>query len=394
MRTDKFIWVLAISLILLIPIHARERGAWIATVANIDWPAVEAVGNDSAQQAAMVGILDSLQQAGMNFVIFQVRPTADALYESELEPWSHWLSGQQGVGPSYDPLDFVITEAHKRDMAVHAWVNPYRVNIAIMDTSVLCSSHLMRQHPNWFWRYGKQFYFNPALDEPREWLCMVVEDIVCRYEVDAIHMDDYFYPYPQGKQQLPDMADYLSDPRGFEDIADWRRDNVNKTIEALSETIRSTKSNVAFGISPFGIYKGGAGLNNYCDLYADVIYWIEQGWIDYVAPQLYWEISDKFTDYVTLTKWWAEAVEQANHRYLLNHVMSPVTHEPCKLYIGLAVYRLGGGKENPAWREGNEIMRQLRFNQTVDKLDGEIFYSTRPLLNNPRHLLDSLFLNL
>ena len=330
----------------------------------------------------------------MNFVIFQVRPTADALYESELEPWSHWLSGQQGVGPSYDPLDFVITEAHKRDMAVHAWVNPYRVNIAIMDTSVLCSSHLMRQHPNWFWRYGKQFYFNPALDEPREWLCMVVEDIVCRYEVDAIHMDDYFYPYPQGKQQLPDMADYLSDPRGFADIADWRRDNVNKTIEALSETIRSTKSNVAFGISPFGIYKGGAGLNNYCDLYADVIYWIEQGWIDYVAPQLYWEISDKFTDYVTLTKWWAEAVEQANHRYLLNHVLSPVTHEPCKLYIGLAVYRLGGGKENPAWREGNEIMRQLRFNQTVDKLDGEIFYSTRPLLNNPIHLLDSLFLNI
>ncbi len=385
------------------------RGAWIATVANIDWPSavydvtqdsVSAQGYSEAQQAEMLWILDSLKSIGINAIIFQVRPTADALYMSELEPWSHWLTGRQGIwndsATQYDPLAFVVDEAHMRGMEVHAWVNPFRVNIATMDTSVLCSSHLMRRQPDWFWQYGKQWYFDPANDECREWLCMVVEDIVCRYAIDAIHMDDYFYPYPIGKTPLPDSKDYETNPRGFEDIRDWRRDNVNKTIYALSQTIRQTREGVEFGISPFGVWRNAdvahsadsnvpnwgdslptgsrtmAGMTNYDDLYADVLLWMREGWIDYVVPQLYWEIGKKVADYEELAHWWA------------------AHHYDCKLYIGMAPYRLGGAREAKAWKEGNEIIRQMQMNRAIEGIDGECFYSTRPLLKNPKNICDSI----
>ena len=363
--------------------QTRFRGAWIATVANIDWPKPL---NDSAfasqhpysiatsQQRDLETLLDSLQMIGVNAIIFQVRPTADALYRSELEPWSHWLTGAQGSPTTYDPLHFAIEAAHARGMELHAWINPYRVNIAIMDTSVLAPDHLLRLHPEWFWQYGKQWYFNPALDVTRDWLCAVVEDIVCRYDIDAIHMDDYFYPYPIRGKELPDAQDYQRDPRGLDNIGDWRRDNVNRTIKAVHDIIRSTRPEVQFGISPFGIYSNGTGLTNYYDLYADVILWVREGWIDYVAPQLYWEIGRKNADYDLLARWWAEQVG----------------HYPCRLYIGQAVYRLGGAKENTAWRNGNEIIRQMRLNETIEGIDGEILYSTRPLLRNPQGIIDSL----
>ena len=357
----------------------RFRGAWIATVANIDWP--DTIATPVQQQHTLETMLDSLQLLGVNAVIFQIRPTADALYRSEIEPWSHWLTGQQGRVASYDPLAFIIEAAHARSMELHAWINPYRVNIATMDTSVLCDEHLLRLHPEWFWQYGKQWYFNPALPQTREWLCSVVEDIVCRYDVDAIHMDDYFYPYPIAKTPLPDAEDFRKDSRGFENITDWRRDNVDRTIQAVHEVIRTTKPSVRFGISPFGIYKDGKGLTNYYDLYADVIKWVQEGWIDYVAPQLYWEIGRKNVDYEQLSHWWADAVHNAN-------ILHP--DQPCRLYIGQAVYRLGGAKETQAWKTGNEIMRQIRLNATIDGIDGEIFYSTRPLLRNPQSIVDSL----
>jgi len=289
------------------------RGAWIATVANIDWPSKEARGNDSLQQAEMTLLLDSLQSLGINAIIFQVRPTADALYYSELEPWSHWLTDHQGREAQYDPLEWMCRECHRRHMELHAWINPYRVNIASMDTSLLTRNNMLYQQPDWFWHYGQQWYFNPALPSTREWLCMVVEDIVCRYDIDAIHMDDYFYPYPIAKQSLPDADDFQRDPRGFTDIRDWRRDNVNLTVQALSEKIHKTKPNVRFGISPFGIYQSnGSTLSNYSDLYADVLHWIQEGWIDYVAPQLYWNIGNARADYATLARWWAHAVDSCN----------------------------------------------------------------------------------
>lgn len=274
----------------------------------------------------------------------------------------------------YDPLYIAVKECHKRGMELHAWLNPYRVNISQMDTSVLCDNHLMRQHPDWFWQYGKQWYFNPALEDTREWLCMVVDDIVCRYDIDAIHMDDYFYPYPIGQQALPDAKDFRNDPRGFTDIRDWRRDNVNRTVEALSKTIHQAKPSVGFGISPFGIYKGdGSTLSNYNDLYADVLYWIQEGWIDYVVPQLYWTIGNSKADYAQLAQWWAAAVDSCNHQ--------------CQLYVGLSPYKLGS---KGAWSKGNEIARQMRLNRQIDGITGECFYSTRPLLKNPLHVCDSI----
>ena len=363
------------------------RGAWIATVANIDWPSAEAVGNTEAQQAEMTFLLDSLQSLGINAIIFQVRPTADALYQSELEPESHWLTGKQGSWGDqipWDPLEWTIKAAHERNMEVHVWLNPYRVNLAKTDTSIIAPDHIFRRHPEWFWCYAKQWYFDPGLDETREWICTIVADIVTRYDIQAVHMDDYFYPYPSGKMQLPDTTTFATYPRGFEDIRDWRRNNVNLAIQDISRTIKECKPNVQFGISPFGVWRNAsvdstgsattAGITNYDDLYADIRLWIREGWIDYVLPQLYWEIGKKAADYQVLAHWWANEVRGTN----------------CKLYIGMAPYRLENASPKNPWGQGNEIKRQMDLNRTIPEITGECFYSTRPLLRNPRKVCDSI----
>ena len=371
------------------------RGAWIATVANIDWPSKEAVGNDSLQKAEMTWLLDSLQSLGLNAIILQVRPTADALYYSELEPVSHWLTGKQGSWNNsqltidtsqltWDPLEWTIEQAHSRNMEVHVWLNPYRVNLAQTDTAILARDHIMRRHPEWFWCYSRQWYFDPGLEETREWICTVVQDIVQRYDIQAIHMDDYFYPYPQGRSQLPDTKTFERYPRGFENIKDWRRDNVNLAIQAIHETIKECKPEVEFGISPFGVWRNAsvdstgsatsAGITNYDDLYADIRLWIKEGWIDYVLPQLYWEIGKKAADYEVLAHWWANEVRGTK----------------CKLYIGMAPYRLEGASAKSPWGRGNEIGRQMKLNRTIEEISGECFYSTRPLLRNPRHVCDTI----
>ncbi|MBQ3717727.1 MAG: family 10 glycosylhydrolase [Paludibacteraceae bacterium] len=389
---------LAILLLLAaISVHAEIgfRGAWIATVANIDWPSAEAVGNPEAQQAEMIWLLDSLESIGINAIIFQARPTADALYYSELEPVSHWLTGKQGSWESapssslkgresYDPLEFTITEAHRRGMEVHVWLNPYRVNLAKNDTSILAKDHVFRRHPEWFWEYNKQWYFDPSLDVTREWICTIVQDIVERYDVQAVHMDDYFYPYPSGKKALPDSLSFAQNPRGFEDIRDWRRDNVNRAIKDIHRAIKECREEVEFGISPFGVWRNAsvdstgskttAGITNYDDLYADIRLWIKEGWIDYVLPQLYWEIGKKAADYEELAHWWANEVKGTN----------------CKLYIGLAPYRLENASKKTPWGQGNEIKRQMDLNRTIPEITGECFYSTRPLLRNPRGVCDSI----
>ena len=191
------------------------RGAWIATVANIDWPSAEAVGDSAAQKAEMTFLLDSLYGLGLNAIILQVRPTADALYKSAYEPSSHWLTGKQGAPLTWDPLAWTIGEAHQRGMEVHVWLNPYRVNLAKTDTSMICADHVWRRHPEWFWEYNRQWYFDPARPETREWICTIVQDIVSRYDIQAIHMDDYFYPYPAGGKKLPDEASFKKAPRGL-----------------------------------------------------------------------------------------------------------------------------------------------------------------------------------
>jgi len=360
------------------------RGAWIATVANIDWPSAEAVGNDSLQQEEMTFLLDSLQAIGINAIIFQVRPTADALYKSAYEPSSHWLTGTQGDSLTWDPLQWTIEQAHARKMEVHVWLNPYRVNLAKTDTSMISADHIWRKHPEWFWEYNKQWYFDPGLDVTREWICTIVQDIIQRYDIQAIHMDDYFYPYPVGGKAIPDAATFAKYPRGFEDIREWRRNNVNLAIQDISATIRECKDSVQFGISPFGVWRNAsvdstgsatqAGITNYDDLYADIRLWIREGWIDYVLPQLYWEIGKKAADYEVLAHWWANEVRGTN----------------CKLYIGMAPYRLEGAKKDSPWSQGNEISRQMQLNRTIPEITGECFYSTRPLLRNPRGVCDTI----
>ena len=392
-RLYKTLLVCILCSVLCTPLKADIgfRGAWIATVANIDWPSEEAVGDMEKQPAEMIWLLDSLESIGINAIIFQVRPTADALYKSELEPTSHWLVGTQGGYLSWDPLEWTIKEAHQRHMEVHVWLNPYRVNLAKTDTSVICADHIWRKHPEWFWEYNKQWYFDPGLDVTREWICTIVRDIVTRYDIQAIHMDDYFYPYPSGGKPIPDTKTFAKYPRGFTDIAEWRRNNVNLAIQDIHRTIRECHKSVEFGISPFGVWRNAsvdptgsattAGITNYDDLYADIRLWIREGWIDYVLPQLYWEIGKKAADYQVLAHWWANEVRGTN----------------CKLYIGMAPYRLvesqkskvESGKSNP-WSIGNEIGRQMQLNRTIPEITGECFYSTRPLLRNPRGVCDTI----
>ena len=389
MKTIRHIAIFVLCTMFLCTLKAEVgfRGAWIATVANIDWPSEEAIGNTEAQQQEMLFLLDSLESIGINAIIFQVRPTSDALYYSEYEPISHWLTGTQGSWGEqtpWDPLKWTIEQAQIRHMEVHVWLNPYRVNLAKNDTSILAPNHIMRQHPEWFWCYNKQWYFDPGLDITREWICTVVADIVDRYDIQAIHMDDYFYPYPAGKQQIPDKETFKKYPRGFTDIRDWRRDNVNRVIEEINRTIKECKPEVQFGISPFGVWRNAsvdptgsqtqAGITNYDDLYADIRLWIKEGWIDYVLPQLYWEIGKKVADYAVLAHWWANEVKDTD----------------CQLYIGMAPYRLENAPSKTAWGQGNEIERQMILNRTIPEITGECFYSTRPLLRNPRGVCDSI----
>ena len=383
----KSVFVLCTTFLCTLNAQIAFRGAWIATVANIDWPSAEAVGNTEAQQKEMTWLLDSLQSLGLNAIILQVRPTADALYYSELEPVSHWLTGKQGSWGKqtpWDPLEWTIDEAHKRNMEVHVWLNPYRVNLAKTDTSELAPNHIMRRHPEWFWEYNKQWYFNPGLDETRDWICTIVQDIVERYDIQAIHMDDYFYPYPAGGKPLPDALTFKENPRGYDNIADWRRNNVDMAIQDISATIRECRPDVQFGISPFGVWRNAsvdstgsatqAGITNFDDLYANIRLWIQAGWIDYVLPQLYWEIGKRVADYEVLAHWWANEVKGTK----------------CKLYIGMAPYRLENASPKTAWGKGNEISRQMQLNRTIPEITGECFYSTRPLLRNPRGVCDTI----
>ena len=289
------------------------RGAWIQVV-NGQFRGMSA----EKMQQTLIGQLNSLQKAGINAIIFQVRPEADALYASQLEPWSRYLTGVQGQAPDpyWDPMQFMIDECHKRCMEFHAWINPYRALTSLKNG--IAPTHLYNIHPEWFVTYGNQLYFNPALPESRHHICMVVMDIVSRYDVDAIHMDDYFYPYPVNGQDFPDNATFARYGKGFSSKGDWRRHNVNMLIEEIHDTVRRVKPWVKFGISPFGIYRNESsdplgsrtkGLQNYDDLYADVLLWARNGWIDYNIPQIYWHVGHPVADYETLVKWWARNSE-------------------------------------------------------------------------------------
>ena len=284
------------------------RGAWIQCVNG------QFLGmSTQTMQQTLAYQLDELKKDGVNAIIFQVRPECDALYQSSMEPWSRFLTGAQGKSPSpyWDPLAWMVEQCHNRGMELHAWINPYRAKTKT--TKELASSHVAIRHPEWVFSYDGQFILNPGIPECRDYICNVVADIVRRYDVDGLHMDDYFYPYPVAGQSIDDGRQFRAYNNGIKDIGDWRRYNVNVFIKQMYETIKSVKPWVKFGVAPFGIYRNKKsspigsntnGLQNYDDLYADVLLWVNNGWVDYNVPQLYWEIGHKAADYETLIRWW------------------------------------------------------------------------------------------
>ena len=284
------------------------RGAWIQCVNG----QFQGMGKLRMQQS-LTYQLDELKKDGVNVIIFQVRPECDALYESKIEPWSRFLTGKQGVAPApyWDPLQWMVDECHKRGMEIHAWINPYRAKTK--GTKQLAANHIAVRKPMNCFAYDGMFLLNPGIPENRDYICAVVKDIVSRYDVDGFHMDDYFYPYPVKGESIPDDELFFHRSNGIKDQGDWRRYNVNLFIEQVYKTIHETKPWVKVGISPFGIYRNKRssylgsdtnGTQNYDDLYADVLMWVNNGWLDYCVPQIYWEIGNKAADYDTLIKWW------------------------------------------------------------------------------------------
>jgi len=364
-----------------LPPKYEFRGAWVATVNNIDWPSKPGLSADLQKQEAL-DLLDRLHQDGINAVIFQVRPAADAFYPSTLEPWSRYLTGVPGKSPGYDPLAFWIDECHKRNMEFHAWLNPYRVAQHVNEP--LASSHVAFQHPEWIVKYGGKLYFNPGIPEVRVFISQVVREMVSRYDLDAIHFDDYFYPYPVAGEAFPDLLTYYQYPYGYapNQLNDWRRNNVDMTIQLLSQTIKSIKPWVKFGISPFGVWRNKtddvrgsmtmAGTTNYDHLYADILKWQQNGWIDYVLPQLYWQIGHPAVDFDLLCHWWS------NNRFNRS------------LYIGQALYKSDIRSNVPEWRQASQLPRQIRLLRQIPGIEGSAFFSAKWFKENPMGFEDSL----
>ncbi len=352
------------------------RGAWIQTAFQSEYKDM----TPQDMQRSFIRKLNSLKACGINAVIFQVRPEADAFYKSDIEPWSRFYTGEQGVAPEgdFDVMEFLIRECHKRGMEFHAWLNPYRASTA--GTTRFAKTHIYHSHPEWFVAYNKQILFDPGLPQCRGFICRVVRDIVSRYDVDAIHMDDYFYPYPVAGTPFPDDNSFrrygLSKGYTEETRGDWRRENVNTLIRELKRTILLTKPWVRFGISPFGIYRNKKstpdgsgsdtnGLQNYDNLYADVLHWVNEGWIDYNMPQIYWEIGHPAADYITLIEWW-------------NKKARP---EGAHLYIGQDVART---------MKADQLTRKMLYERKLSKVKGNCFWPANELLWNNHGVADSL----
>ncbi|MFM7645177.1 MAG: glycoside hydrolase family 10 protein [Sphingomonadales bacterium] len=356
------------------------RGVWVATVVNIDWPR-GGVTDPVQQRNDFINILDQHQQNGMNAMIVQVRPAADAFYPSPYEPWSEFLTGQQGKPPSpyWDPLSFMIEETHKRGMEFHAWLNPYRA-VQTIGKSSIAPAHITHLHPEWFLTYGDKKYFDPGNKEAQRFVVQVVRDLVERYPVDAIHMDDYFYPYRIAGKEFPDAASYARSKSPL-NKDDWRRSNVDSIIVAISKAIKAANKEVRFGISPFSVWRNKdkdqrgsdsrAGQTNYDDLYADILLWLEKGWIDYVTPQLYLEIGHDKIAYEKLLNWWSRNA-YGKH-----------------IYIGHGIYR-ALDKNQSGWKKPQELPAQIQLLRENAQVQGSVYFSSKSFAANPNGWNDSL----
>ena len=359
------------------------RAAWIATVSNIDFPSKPGLPSIQQQQE-FISRLDALKYLGCNAVIVQIRPAADALYPSSYEPWSRYLTGKQGQPPFpyYDPLKFMIEQAHMRNMEFHAWFNPFR---ALTDSrkNPNPANHVTKTHRDWLVNYDGKTLLNPGIPEAREYVIRVIMDVVKRYDIDAVHLDDYFYPYRVPGVEFGDAKAYSKYGHSFSDKGDWRRNNVNLFVSALSLNIRQTKPHVKFGISPFGVWRNQSkdpegsptrgGQTNYDDLYADVILWMRRGWIDYCLPQLYWEHGHKLVAFEVLMPWW-DAHSYDRH-----------------VYYGLGAYRMTGSPKG-AWTGTYELMQQLKDIRKKTAHPGYAFYSASSFDKIKAPIADSVHL--
>ena len=360
-------WLCSLALPAQLSPKREFRGAWIQCV-NYQF-----MGMGTAEmQRTLAYQLDELRKCGINAILFQVRPEFDALYASSFEPWSRYLTGRQGTPPSpyWDPLEWMVGQCHARGMELHAWINPYRAKTK--GTKELAKTHPYFQHPDRYFEYGGQLIMDPGIPENRDYICNVVTDILLRYDVDGIHIDDYFYPYPEAGLRIPDDRTYARYGKGM-DRGDWRRENVNRFIRQMYECIHSVKPWVKFGVSPFGIYRNlksdprrgsnTRGLQNYDDLYADVLKWVDEGWVDYNIPQIYWEIGHSAADYDTLIRWWSE---HAGHRPLI---------------VGQDVDRTVA-KADPVDPSRHQMERKMALQRTLPNIEGSCQWYAKAVVDN------------
>ena len=374
--------LLSTTVAVMILLHAsaqnppkRElRGAWIATYLGIDWP--DRRQTAETQKNALLSILDHHKATGLNVLYIQVRSQCDAMYESAIEPWSADITGTQGKNPGYDPMQFAIEACHKRGIEFHAWINPYRAVGNVNNLPGFAPNHVAKQQPGWLMSTGLVRTLNPGIPGVRDYINMVISDIVTRYNIDGIHFDDYFYPNP-GMTNAQDDAAFAADPRGFTLRADWRRDNVNMLIKRVNETIQQIKPWVKFGVSPSGIYRNStnpeigsatAGLEHYTTLYADSRKWLKEGWVDYLAPQVYWYIGQPGANYAVIVPWWNQ---QAAGRHI---------------YIGMAGYKVNDPLQGVHWANPSQIPNEVRLNRHPAHANvyGQSIYNTSSLRSNTR----------
>jgi len=351
------------------------RGVWVASVTNLDWPSSPNL-TVAQQKAELIAMFEELKKAGTNVIFFQIRTECDALYNSPYEPWSYWLTGHQGTAPSplYDPLQFAIEEAHKRGMELHAWINPYRAEKTVGNYPI-SSSHVISQHPEWILYIGSYKFLNPGLPQVDNYIKKIVVDVTTRYKIDGVHMDDYFYPYAPDNITNQDTATFRLYNRGFTNIGDWRRDNVNLMVKHIYDTLMVIRPSIKFGMSPFGIWKPGvpsgiSGMDAYNILFCDPIAWLHSRTVDYLTPQLYWAFGGG-QDYATLANWWADSC-YANRSHF---------------YPGQAFYR------NDAF-SASELPNQVRFNRNNSKIQGSVFFEAIDFMVNRNGFVDSLKTNL
>ncbi|HEX2094917.1 MAG TPA: family 10 glycosylhydrolase [Longimicrobiaceae bacterium] len=368
-----------------VPAVRREfRGVWVASVANIDWPSRPGLPVDQ-QKAELVAMLDRAASMKLNAVILQVRPAADALYASPYEPWSEYLTGEQGRAPEpfYDPLEFAVQEAHRRGLELHAWFNPYRARHPSA-TSPVTERHLSHTHPELVKSYGRHLWMDPGEPAVQDHSVRVMLDVVRRYDVDGIHIDDYFYPYPEQDSTgrtipFPDEPSWTRYVQSGGKLSrdDWRRQNVDRFVERLYREVKREKSWVKFGISPFGIWRPGhpeqirTGFDQYAQIYANALKWWEEGWMDYFAPQLYWPIAQTPQSYPVLLRWWAERNARGRH-----------------LWPGNFTSRVAYG-DRPFWRAA-EVLGQVYVTRGQPGATGNIHFSMRALMQDPDSLVTRL----